>query len=135
MFRRPSDTLLYAGLATFVVVVSVVTALGVVQLESNLPPDFFDLSRLNIAGPNPDIPPLASIAPIPQRNTLRIVNHSNYPNRWEYLVETYRVQEVLGIAGLRPDRLDEFGSQGWEAVSAETRGNDRVVVIFKRPAR
>ena len=128
MFRPPPDTHLYIGLATLIVVVSVVFALGVLKLESNLSADLFDLSRFNTA-------PLPTVATRPPRDIPRITKRWIYPQRWEYKVETYRVSEVLGIAGLPSDRLKEFGSQGWEAFLIEAHGSNRVIMIFKRPAR
>ncbi len=123
------------GLVTLVVVVAVVSSLGILKLESSLPPDFFDLSKVKTAALNSNKPASRNSAPRSNSDLLRITTQTVVPSRWEYLVETYRVSEVLGIAGVPTDKLDEFGSQGWEAISIEARGNNRVVMIFKRPAR
>ena len=58
--------------------------------------------------------------------------------RWEYLVvpleEAGKVKKRS--AELRPDRLNELGAQGWEAVSLTLKRGDLVawpVVLLKRP--
>jgi hypothetical protein len=58
--------------------------------------------------------------------------------KWEYLVVP--LQEAGGIkrgsAAVRPDRLNELGSQGWEAVGLTLKRGDLVawpVVLLKRP--
>jgi hypothetical protein len=57
---------------------------------------------------------------------------------WEYLVVP--LEEAKGLkkhaADLRPDRLNELGSQGWEAVGLSLKYGDLVawpVVLLKRP--
>ncbi len=59
--------------------------------------------------------------------------------KWEYLVvplqEAGKVKK--GSADLRPDRLNELGEQGWEAVGLTLKRGDLVawpVVLLKRPA-
>jgi hypothetical protein len=57
--------------------------------------------------------------------------------KWEYLVVS--LEEAKGVkknADLRADRLNELGSQGWEAVGLSLKYGDLVawpVVLFKRP--
>ena len=58
--------------------------------------------------------------------------------RWEYLVvplqEAGKVKK--GSAGLSADRLNELGSQGWEAVGLTLNRGDLVawpVALLKRP--
>ena len=58
--------------------------------------------------------------------------------KWEYLViplvEAGKVKK--NSADLRPDRLNELGSQGWEAVGLTLKRGDLVawpVVLLKRP--
>ena len=58
--------------------------------------------------------------------------------RWEYLVvpleEAGKVKKKG--ADLSPDRLNELGSQGWEAVGLTLKRGDLVawpVVLLKRP--
>jgi hypothetical protein len=58
--------------------------------------------------------------------------------KWEYLVVP--LQNAGGLrkksADLRPDRLNELGSQGWEAVGLTLKRGDLVawpVVLLKRP--
>ena len=58
--------------------------------------------------------------------------------RWEYLLvpleEAGRVKKRS--AELRPDRLNELGAQGWEAVGLTLKRGDLVawpVVLLKRP--
>ena len=60
------------------------------------------------------------------------------PNRWEYLVVP--LADAGGLkkksADLRPDHLDELGSQGWEAVGLSLKYGDLIawpVVLRKRP--
>jgi hypothetical protein len=57
---------------------------------------------------------------------------------WEYLVVPLR--EAAGLkknsVELTPDRLNELGSQGWEAVGLSLKYGDLVawpVVLLKRP--
>lgn len=57
---------------------------------------------------------------------------------WEYLVVP--LEDAAGLkkkaADLRPDRLNELGSQGWEAVGLSLKKGDLVawpVVLLKRP--
>ncbi len=57
---------------------------------------------------------------------------------WEYLVVPLR--DAAGIKkdtpGLSPERLNELGKQGWEAVGMSLKGGDLVawpVVLLKRP--
>jgi hypothetical protein len=57
---------------------------------------------------------------------------------WEYLVVP--LEDAGGLkkhsAGLAPDRLNELGSQGWEAVGLSLKKGDLVawpVVLLKRP--
>jgi hypothetical protein len=57
---------------------------------------------------------------------------------WEYLVVP--LEDAGGLrknsAGLAPDRLNELGSQGWEAVGLTLKRGDLVawpVVLLKRP--
>jgi hypothetical protein len=59
--------------------------------------------------------------------------------KWEYLVVP--LKEAAGVkktsAGLRPERLNELGSEGWEAVGVSLKQGDLVawpVVLLKRPA-
>ena len=63
---------------------------------------------------------------------------SHQPNRWEYLVVPLETAGGLKkkSADLRPDRLNELGSQGWEAVGLSLKRGDLVawpVVLLKRP--
>lgn len=58
--------------------------------------------------------------------------------RWEYLVVP--LKEAAGLKkhseGLTPDRLNELGSDGWEAVGVSLKQGDFVawpVVLLKRP--
>jgi hypothetical protein len=58
--------------------------------------------------------------------------------RWEYLVVP--LKEAAGVkkrsGGLRPDRLNELGAEGWEAVGVSLKQGDLVawpVVLLKRP--
>jgi len=58
--------------------------------------------------------------------------------RWEYLVvpleEAGKIKKRS--ADLRPDRLNELGSQGWEAIGLTLKRGDLVawpVVLLKRP--
>ena len=58
--------------------------------------------------------------------------------KWEYLVVP--LQEAGGLkkksADLSPERLNELGSQGWEAVGLSLKRGDLVawpVVLLKRP--
>jgi hypothetical protein len=58
--------------------------------------------------------------------------------RWEYLVVPLKDAAAVkkDTAGLAPDRLNELGSEGWEAVSASLKRGDLVawpVVLLKRP--
>ena len=60
------------------------------------------------------------------------------PN-WEYLVVP--LKEAAGLKkssdGLAPARLNELGSQGWEAVGVSLKQGDLIawpVVLLKRPA-
>lgn len=57
---------------------------------------------------------------------------------WEYLVVP--LKEAAGVKkrsdGLRPDRLNELGAEGWEAVGVSLKQGDLVawpVVLLKRP--
>ena len=59
-------------------------------------------------------------------------------SRWEYLVVP--LKEAAGLKkdaeGLAPDRLNELGSEGWEAVGVSLKQGDLVawpVVLLKRP--
>jgi hypothetical protein len=57
---------------------------------------------------------------------------------WEYLVVPLRDAAKLkkGSDGLSPDRLNELGSEGWEAVGVSLKQGDLVawpVVLLKRP--
>jgi hypothetical protein len=59
-------------------------------------------------------------------------------NKWEYMVIPLR--ESAGLKktshGLRPNRLNELGSEGWEAVGVTLKRGDLVawpVVLLKRP--
>jgi hypothetical protein len=58
--------------------------------------------------------------------------------KWEYLV--IPLKDAAGLKkesdGLRPDRLNELGSEGWEAVGVTLKKGDLVawpVVLLKRP--
>ena len=58
--------------------------------------------------------------------------------RWEYLVAP--LEDAGGLKkksdGLSPDRLNELGSEGWEAVGLSLKRGDLVawpVVLLKRP--
>ncbi len=58
--------------------------------------------------------------------------------KWEYLLVP--LEGAAGLkkrsADLRPDRLNELGSQGWEAVGLSLKRGDLVawpVVLLKRP--
>ncbi|HET7519708.1 MAG TPA: hypothetical protein VFN05_18850 [Actinomycetes bacterium] len=58
--------------------------------------------------------------------------------QWEYLIAPLEAAGGLkkNAAGLRPDRLNELGSQGWEAVGLSLKRGDLVawpVVLLKRP--
>ena len=57
---------------------------------------------------------------------------------WEYLVVP--LEDAAGLKkradGLKPDRLNELGRQGWEAVGLTLKKGDLVawpVVLLKRP--
>ncbi len=57
---------------------------------------------------------------------------------WEYLVVP--LKEAAGLKkqsdGFSPDRLNELGSEGWEAVGVSLKQGDLVawpVVLLKRP--
>jgi hypothetical protein len=57
--------------------------------------------------------------------------------RWEYTVVPLKEAGDVkkGSEGLRPDRLNELGSQGWEAVGLTLKRGDLVawpVVLLKR---
>jgi hypothetical protein len=59
--------------------------------------------------------------------------------RWEYLLVP--LEDAAGLkkrsAGLSPDRLNELGAEGWEAVGLTLKRGDLVawpVVLLKRPA-
>jgi hypothetical protein len=57
---------------------------------------------------------------------------------WEYLVVPLRDAARLkkGSKELRPDRLNELGADGWEAVGVTLKQGDLVawpVVLLKRP--
>jgi hypothetical protein len=58
-------------------------------------------------------------------------------DRWEYLVIPLADAGSLKKNGdLRPDRLNELGAQGWEAVGLSLKRGDLVawpVVLLKRP--
>jgi hypothetical protein len=58
--------------------------------------------------------------------------------RWEYLVvpleDAGKIKKKS--ADLRPDRLNELGSEGWEAVGLTLKRGDLIawpVVLLKRP--
>jgi hypothetical protein len=58
--------------------------------------------------------------------------------KWEYLLAP--LEEAGGLkkssGGLSPDRLNELGTQGWEAVGLSLKRGDLVawpVVLLKRP--
>lgn len=58
--------------------------------------------------------------------------------RWEYMVvpleEAARVKK--GSDGVAPERLNELGAEGWEAVGVSLKRGDLVawpVVLLKRP--
>jgi hypothetical protein len=53
----------------------------------------------------------------------------NTTGRWDYHVE-----EVPGPQSPSNARLDALGAEGWELVSAATRPNGALTMIFKRPA-
>ena len=60
------------------------------------------------------------------------------PQRWEYLLVP--VKEAGDVRkdsdGLRPGRLNELGTEGWEAVGLSLKRGDLVawpVVLLKRP--
>jgi hypothetical protein len=57
--------------------------------------------------------------------------------QWEYLVVPLEDASGLKKNGdLRPNRINEFGSQGWEAVGLSLKRGDLVawpVVLLKRP--
>ena len=57
--------------------------------------------------------------------------------QWEYLVVPLRDAARLkkGSGGLKPDRLNELGSEGWEAVGVSLKQGDLAawpVVLLKR---
>jgi hypothetical protein len=57
--------------------------------------------------------------------------------KWEYIVVP--LQEAGGLkksGDMRPDRLNELGAEGWEAVGLTLKKGDLVawpVVLLKRP--
>ena len=58
--------------------------------------------------------------------------------RWEYLVVPLKDAAALKkkSEGLTPDRLNELGSEGWEAVGMSLKQGDLIawpVVLLKRP--
>ncbi len=58
--------------------------------------------------------------------------------KWEYLIVPLEEAGGLGKKsdGLRPDRLNALGSEGWEAVGLTLKRGDLVawpVVLLKRP--
>lgn len=58
--------------------------------------------------------------------------------RWEYLVVPLKAAARLkkDAEGLTPDRLNELGSDGWEAVGVSLKQGDLIawpVVLLKRP--
>jgi hypothetical protein len=58
--------------------------------------------------------------------------------KWEYLVASLKDAAAVkkDSGGLRPDRLNELGSEGWEAVGVSLKRGDLVawpVVLLKRP--
>jgi hypothetical protein len=58
--------------------------------------------------------------------------------RWEYMVVPLQPASKLKKKqdGLTPDRLNELGAEGWEAVGLTLKGGDMVawpVVLLKRP--
>lgn len=59
--------------------------------------------------------------------------------KWEYMVVP--LQDAGGLTktseGIRPERLNELGAEGWEAVGLTLKKGDLVawpVVLLKRPA-
>lgn len=54
---------------------------------------------------------------------------SNTTGRWEYHVE-----ETPGPESPSVETLDALGAERWELVSATTRPNGLLTMIFKRPA-
>jgi hypothetical protein len=58
--------------------------------------------------------------------------------KWEYLVVPLaEAGSLKKSSDLRPDRLNELGAQGWEAVGVSLKKGDLVawpVVLLKRPA-
>jgi hypothetical protein len=58
--------------------------------------------------------------------------------KWEYMVIPLEAAGKVkkGDAGLSPDRLNELGAEGWEAVGLTLKRGDLVawpVVLLKRP--
>ena len=57
--------------------------------------------------------------------------------QWEYLVVPLEdAGRLKKSADLRPDRLNELGAQGWEAVGLSLKKGDLIawpVVLLKRP--
>jgi hypothetical protein len=58
--------------------------------------------------------------------------------KWEYLVVPLKHATKLkkDSVGLAPDRLNELGSKGWEAVGVTLKQGDLVawpIVLLKRP--
>jgi hypothetical protein len=58
--------------------------------------------------------------------------------RWEYLIVP--LKDAAGLkkdsAGLAPDRLNQLGAEGWEAVGVSLKQGDLIawpVVLLKRP--
>ncbi len=63
---------------------------------------------------------------------------SQSARRWEYLAVPFKDGGDLkkNSEGLSPQRLNELGSQGWEAVGLSLKRGDLVawpVVLLKRP--
>lgn len=70
--------------------------------------------------------------------TSEALTASTKMQQWEYRVVP--LEDAGGLkknsAGLTPDRLNELGSQGWEAVGISLKKGDLVawpVVLLKRP--
>lgn len=53
--------------------------------------------------------------------------------KWDYRLADFPVPESRDEMEQVDTTLNEFGSLGWETVSASIEGDEAIFVIFKRP--